>query len=85
LTFKVEIIAGWAISQEERLNEVRLANFDFNEALAKITCPVIPAKAGIQNSLKSWIPGHARNNRHGKRFVIHYPSRTGLIRIEFLL
>jgi hypothetical protein len=29
------------------------------EFLAKVTCSVIPAKAGIQNCSKNWIPGLA--------------------------
>jgi hypothetical protein len=29
------------------------------EALAKFAISVIPAKAGIQDALKSWIPGRA--------------------------
>jgi hypothetical protein len=39
--------------------------FVIKEVLAKLTISVIPAKAGIQNALKNWIPGRgplARND-----------------------
>jgi len=60
LTFlKSEYFIGMPGAKLKWKGRSALEKFISWELLAKVTYSVIPAKAGIQNCFKSWIPGRA--------------------------
>ncbi|MBP1714830.1 MAG: hypothetical protein H6Q42_3033 [Deltaproteobacteria bacterium] len=49
---KLNLLPVGLLAGKKRLKGVRLANLDCNEDFAEVGYPVLPAKAGIQNSFK---------------------------------